>query len=91
MKSVTTKDDDDDDDDDDDVVVVYRWLDDYMSKWENTLLVVSHDQDFLSSVYVVHTCLHCVFVDREAPYGIRKRILRLNSTFPSIPPGLGVQ
>ena len=28
------------------------WLDDYMSKWKHTLLVVSHDQDFLSSVYV---------------------------------------
>lgn len=26
------------------------WLDDYMSKWKNTLLVVSHDQDFLTSV-----------------------------------------
>lgn len=26
------------------------WLEDYLSKWKNTLLVVSHDQDFLSGV-----------------------------------------
>lgn len=26
------------------------WLDDYLRRWKNTLLVVSHDQDFLSSV-----------------------------------------
>ena len=31
------------------------WLDDYLAKWKNTLLVVSHDQDFLSSVCVVPT------------------------------------
>ena len=31
------------------------WLDDYLAKWKNTLLVVSHDQDFLSSVCVVAT------------------------------------
>jgi ATP-binding cassette subfamily F protein 1 len=26
------------------------WLDDYLQRWKNTLLVVSHDQDFLNSV-----------------------------------------
>lgn len=26
------------------------WLEDYLQKWKNTLLVVSHDQDFLSAV-----------------------------------------
>eukprot|EP01040_Poterioochromonas_malhamensis_P020265 gene20265-24151_t len=26
------------------------WLDDYLQKWKKTLLVVSHDQDFLNSV-----------------------------------------
>jgi ATP-binding cassette subfamily F protein 1 len=26
------------------------WLEDYLSRWKNTLLVVSHDQDFLSAV-----------------------------------------
>lgn len=26
------------------------WLEDYLSRWKNTLLIVSHDQDFLSSV-----------------------------------------
>eukprot|EP00941_MAST-03F_sp_MAST-3F-sp1_P005272 g5272.t1 len=26
------------------------WLDEYLQKWKNTLLVVSHDQDFLSNV-----------------------------------------
>jgi ATP-binding cassette subfamily F protein 1 len=26
------------------------WLDDYLSKWKKTLLIVSHDQDFLNSV-----------------------------------------
>ena len=26
------------------------WLEDYLSRWKNTLLIVSHDQDFLSNV-----------------------------------------
>ena len=26
------------------------WLDDYLQRWKKTLLVVSHDQDFLNSV-----------------------------------------
>ena len=26
------------------------WLDDYLTKWKKTLLIVSHDQDFLNSV-----------------------------------------
>jgi ATP-binding cassette, subfamily F, member 1 len=26
------------------------WLDDYLQKWKKTLLIVSHDQDFLNSV-----------------------------------------
>lgn len=26
------------------------WLDDYLQKWKNTLLIVSHDADFLNSV-----------------------------------------
>ena len=26
------------------------WLDDYLQKWKHTLLIVSHDQDFLNSV-----------------------------------------
>lgn len=26
------------------------WLDDYLTKWKKTLLVVSHDQDFLNSI-----------------------------------------
>ena len=25
------------------------WLDDYLQKWKKTLLIVSHDQDFLNS------------------------------------------
>ena len=27
------------------------WLEDYLQRWKKTLLVVSHDQDFLNSVY----------------------------------------
>lgn len=32
------------------------WLDNYLSRWKKTLVVVSHDQDFLSNVcnYIVH-------------------------------------
>ena len=32
------------------------WLEDYLSRWKSTLLVVSHDQDFLSGVVtdIVH-------------------------------------
>lgn len=26
------------------------WLDDYLQKWKKTLLIVSHDQEFLNSV-----------------------------------------
>lgn len=26
------------------------WLEDYLQRWKNTLMVVSHDQDFLSAV-----------------------------------------
>ena len=26
------------------------WLDDYLQKWKKTLLIVSHDQDFLNAV-----------------------------------------
>ena len=26
------------------------WLDDYLQRWKKTLLIVSHDQDFLNSV-----------------------------------------
>ena len=32
------------------------WLDNYLQTWKKTLLVVSHDQEFLSSVcqYIIH-------------------------------------
>ena len=32
------------------------WLDDYLQKWKKTLLIVSHDQDFLNSVFqeIIH-------------------------------------
>jgi len=32
------------------------WLNDYLQGWRNTLLVVSHDQDFLDSVvtHIIH-------------------------------------
>jgi ATP-binding cassette subfamily F protein 1 len=39
------------------------WLDDYMSKWKNTLLVVSHDQEFLSSV-----CQHIIHLEDKKLY-----------------------
>ena len=26
------------------------WLDDYLQKWKKTILIVSHDQEFLNSV-----------------------------------------
>ena len=34
------------------------WLDDYLQKWKKTLLVVSHDQDFLNSV-----CQEIIHID----------------------------
>jgi len=36
------------------------WLDDYLQKWKNTLLVVSHDQDFLDSV-----CTDVIHLDQQ--------------------------
>lgn len=37
------------------------WLDDYLQKWKKTLLIVSHDQDFLNSV-----CEEILHVDDKA-------------------------
>lgn len=41
------------------------WLDDYLQKWKKTLLVVSHDQDFLNSV-----CQEIIHLDQKklVPY-----------------------
>jgi ATP-binding cassette subfamily F protein 1 len=36
------------------------WLDDYLTKWKKTLLIVSHDQDFLNSV-----CQEVVHLDEK--------------------------
>lgn len=36
------------------------WLDDYLQKWKKTLLVVSHDQDFLNSV-----CQEIIHLDQK--------------------------
>ena len=36
------------------------WLDNYLSKWKKTLLIVSHDQDFLDNV-----CTDIVHLDRR--------------------------
>lgn len=36
------------------------WLDNYLSKWKKTLLIVSHDQDFLDNV-----CTDIVHLDRK--------------------------
>lgn len=36
------------------------WLDDYLSKWKKTLLIVSHDQDFLDNV-----CTDIVHLDQK--------------------------
>ena len=36
------------------------WLDDYLQKWKSTLLVVSHDQDFLDSV-----CTDIIHLDQQ--------------------------
>lgn len=36
------------------------WLDSYLQKWKNTLLVVSHDQDFLDSV-----CTDMIHLDQK--------------------------
>lgn len=39
------------------------WLDSYLSRWKKTLVVVSHDQDFLSNVcdQIVHLENHQLF------------------------------
>lgn len=39
------------------------WLDEYLHRWKKTLLVVSHDQDFLSSVctFIIHLYNHKLF------------------------------
>ncbi len=36
------------------------WLDDYLQKWKKTLLIVSHDQDFLNSV-----CEEIIHLDQK--------------------------
>ena len=36
------------------------WLDSYLSKWKNTLLIVSHDQDFLDNV-----CTDVIHLDNK--------------------------
>ncbi len=36
------------------------WLDDYLQKWKKTLLVVSHDQDFLNSI-----CEEIIHLDEQ--------------------------
>lgn len=42
------------------------WLDSYLSKWKNTLLIVSHDQDFLDNV-----CTDIVHLDMKKLYYYR--------------------
>ncbi len=47
------------------------WLDDYLSRWKKTLLIVSHDQDFLNNVCtdIVHLDLQKLFYYR-GNYGV---------------------
>jgi ATP-binding cassette subfamily F protein 1 len=42
------------------------WLDSYLSKWKNTLLIVSHDQDFLDNV-----CTDIIHLDMKKLYYYR--------------------
>lgn len=42
------------------------WLDDYLNKWKKTLLVVSHDADFLNSV-----CNEILHLDQKKIYQYR--------------------
>lgn len=59
------------------------WLEDYLQKWKSTLLVVSHDQDFLSAVVtdIIHLearsgprsrCVTCWLNDRSHTLQDRK-------------------
>ena len=42
------------------------WLDDYLQKWKNTVLIVSHDQDFMDSV-----CTDIIAVDQKQLFYFR--------------------
>ncbi len=42
------------------------WLDDYLSRWKKTLLIVSHDQDFLNNV-----CTDIIHLDMQKLYYYR--------------------
>ena len=42
------------------------WLDDYLQKWKKTILIVSHDQDFMDSV-----CTDIIAVDQKQLFYFR--------------------
>jgi ATPase subunit of ABC transporter with duplicated ATPase domains len=42
------------------------WQDDYLHRWRKTLLIVSHDQDFLNSV-----CSEIIHLDQRKLYQVR--------------------
>ena len=47
------------------------WLDDYLSSWKKTLLIVSHDQEFLDNV-----CTDIIHVDRQKLFNYRGNYAR---------------
>ena len=55
------------------------WLDDYLQKWKKTLLIVSHDQDFLNAV-----CQEIIHLDDKKlnvykvrhDWGVRRELKR---------------
>lgn len=53
------------------------WLDDYLQKWKKTLLIVSHDQDFLNAV-----CQEIIHLDDKKliVYKVRSDSIMLDST-----------
>ena len=50
------------------------WLDSYLSKWKNTLLIVSHDQDFLDNI-----CTDIIELDRKKLFYYRGNYCALSA------------